>query len=129
MPGQRLVPLNLYYSSSRDDNFLTTTQCDECEGLYTFVRVEVGALVGPCALVPAGCGPLANTFALLALQGYVYNEPCTGCVNLTTYYNGKVKCSRLREPRVCPGARVFKARAVSRVLVTGAFRRVCRTIC
>lgn len=43
LPGQRLTPLNLYYSASRDDHFLTTTQCAECEGLYVFVRIEVSS--------------------------------------------------------------------------------------
>lgn len=35
------MPLNLYYSANRSDHFLTTTNCDECENLYVFIRIEV----------------------------------------------------------------------------------------
>lgn len=36
-PATGLVPLWLWYSASRQDSFVTTTLCDECEGLYDFV--------------------------------------------------------------------------------------------
>lgn len=60
-PGDDLVPLNVYYSASRDDHFATSTQCAECEGLYTFVGIA----------------------------GFVYLTPTSqATVPLTTYYNG-----------------------------------------
>ncbi len=55
-----LTPLNVYFSSSRDDHFVTTTSCDECVGLYDFVGVT----------------------------GYVYGAAnAVANVPLTTYYN------------------------------------------
>lgn len=54
--------LNLYYSETRQDSFATTTPCTECEGLYKLVRTV----------------------------GYLRLDNCTGCVALSTYYNGNL---------------------------------------
>ena len=62
LPPDLQVPLNVYYSSSRDDHFVTTTQCDECEDLYEFIGVT----------------------------GYVYSGPQPGLIGLTTYYNAGI---------------------------------------
>jgi hypothetical protein len=35
--GGSKLPLQLWYSASRNDHFITTTDCAECVGLYTFV--------------------------------------------------------------------------------------------
>jgi len=59
-PADTLVPLNVYFSSSRDDHFATTTSCDECEDLYAFVGVT----------------------------GYVYAGAVDGAVRLDTFFNG-----------------------------------------
>lgn len=62
-PTGARVPLNVYYSQSRQDHFATTTECAECVGLYTF----------------------------LGIAGYVYTSPMDGAtVPLTTYYNNEV---------------------------------------
>lgn len=62
-PGDVLVPLNLYFSQSRDDHFVTATQCDECDGLYDFEGVI----------------------------GYVSTTPQPGLISLSTYYNGAIE--------------------------------------
>ncbi|XP_062522474.1 uncharacterized protein LOC134197211 isoform X2 [Corticium candelabrum] len=62
-PASTIAPLNLYYSKTRQDNFLTTTQCAECENLYEFVRIE----------------------------GYVYTSPFPQSIPLSTYYNGQLQ--------------------------------------
>jgi hypothetical protein len=74
-PSAPIVPLNLYYSKTRQDNFLTTTQCAECENLYDFVRIE----------------------------GFVYSSPFPGCLPLNTYYNGQLQDNVLAPTPPGPG--------------------------
>ena len=50
-----LIPLNHYYSSVRQDHFLTITggpgeDCYECEGIYTFIEI-VGYVYNSCATI------------------------------------------------------------------------------
>eukprot|EP00118_Oscarella_pearsei_P019329 m.204509 g.204509 ORF g.204509 m.204509 type:complete len:965 (+) comp39649_c0_seq9:56-2950(+) len=63
MPQPSVTSLNLYYSKQRRDNFLTTTECAECIGLYEFVRVE----------------------------GFVYSDSFPGSMALNTYYSGQLQ--------------------------------------
>jgi hypothetical protein len=56
-----ILALQLWYSQSRDDHFVTTTDCDECENLYVFVGTT----------------------------GWVYANPTPGTVPIFSYYNGK----------------------------------------
>lgn len=59
-PGQ-LVPLQTWWSSERQDTFVTTTNCDECEGLYVMKGVT----------------------------GYVHSAPASpASLPLSTWYNG-----------------------------------------
>ena len=53
-----LVPLYVWWSAARNDTFVTTTQCAECEGLYV----------------------------LLGIAGYVFAAPGPGRVALQTYW-------------------------------------------
>lgn len=55
-----ILALQLWYSSSRDDHFVTTTSCEECENLYEYV----------------------------GSTGWVYANPTEGTVPIYTYYNG-----------------------------------------
>eukprot|EP00117_Sycon_ciliatum_P037015 scpid25772/ scgid27766/ len=68
-------PLNLYYSASRKDHFLTTTQCAECEGVYVFVGV----------------------------QGYISLVPQPGLIPVNTYYNGQKFDNVLSTKPIGPG--------------------------
>lgn len=55
-PGS-LVPLQLWYSASRDDHFVSASACPECEGLYTFVGTTGWVYLGTA---PAGSVPLST---------------------------------------------------------------------
>jgi len=55
------MPLTLFYSASRQDSFVTATDCTECEGLY-----EAMGVVGFVSTAPTGAATVA----------------------LKTYYNG-----------------------------------------
>jgi hypothetical protein len=62
LPSGLLTPLMVWYSASRNDHFVTTTSCDECEGLYS----------------------------LQGVLGFVYtdNTSVPGLIPLSTYYSG-----------------------------------------
>jgi hypothetical protein len=71
-----LTPLNVFYSTTRDDHFVTTTLCDECEGLYDLVGVD----------------------------GYIYSGPVAGSIGLSTYYNPTITDNILLPDGVSPPA-------------------------
>jgi hypothetical protein len=54
------IPLNIYYSKSRDDHFVTTTSCDECDNLYDFVGIEGYVFSSPTSISNATLIPLST---------------------------------------------------------------------
>ena len=60
-PVSNRLPLQVWYSKTRSDHFVTTTDCTECLNLYTRISVT----------------------------GWVYSGNVTGSTPLCTYYDGK----------------------------------------
>lgn len=86
-PGATL-PLQLWFSASRNDHFITTTNCDECAGLYTLMGTT-GWVYGNNE---TGSTPLC-TYAKSLPNGQIDNElrPCkdaTGAVRIEGYAPG-----------------------------------------
>ena len=70
-----LLPLQLWYSASRNDHFVTTTDCDECVGLYAFVGLTGWVYAGNVS----GSTPVC-TYASTLPNGQIDNKlaPCSG---------------------------------------------------
>ena len=72
-PSGATLPLQLWYSSTRNDHFITTTNCAECVGLYVFL----GTTGWVYANNETGSTPLC-TYAGTLSNGQIDNElaPC-----------------------------------------------------
>jgi hypothetical protein len=83
-PGATL-PLQLWYSAERNDHFVTTTPCAECDGMYTLLGVTGWVYANN----ETGSTPLC-TYAKALANGQIDNElrPCrdsTGAVRIEGY--------------------------------------------
>lgn len=99
-----LLPLSQFYSASRDDHFLTATDCDECEGLYTYIRTEGACfssqLPGTVPLstwydgvlqdnVLSATGAPGPSYGFVRIECYAYPTPSgSNSSALTLYYDG-----------------------------------------
>lgn len=69
LPATTLLPLSVWYSAERDDHFVTTTGCAECEGLY----VNLGT-IGWVYASNVSAADLAPGTTLVALSTYYSND-------------------------------------------------------
>lgn len=107
-----LIPLKLYWSAERGDNFTTGTRKGEEDALaarYTFARVEACALPKPqSGTVPLKLywsaergdnfttgtrkgeeDALAARYTLARVEGYAFKDPVAGTVPLKLYWSAK----------------------------------------
>jgi hypothetical protein len=111
-PGQPLA-LNVFYSASRRDHFATTTQCDECSGLYTLLGVaglvwsSADAVPGLVALstyynptageednilLAAGQAPPSSAYVFVRIEGYALSSASQpGSMPLTQFLQSSPK--------------------------------------
>eukprot|EP01083_Nonionella_stella_P203918 743747_1 len=107
-----ICPLRTYYSSLRDDHFVTTTNCLECQNLYKYIRTEgwihlkrttvFDTPLSTCfdarkgiednILVigndPSACPP---HYAFIRITGYASSINGSSMVPLIAYFNVNIK--------------------------------------
>ena len=94
-----LNPLRLYYSASRNDNFVTTTDCAECENEYVFQGV-IGTLSSNATAMPLSPRPFSSSSSSFSSYSASSSAiPLSTCYSATKFDNMLVRGS---DKSACP---------------------------
>jgi hypothetical protein len=108
-PAGATLPLQHWYSASRNDHFVTTTDCAECTGLYDFVGVTGWVFAGnesgstpictyastlPNGQIDNRLAPCGSTTGV-RIEGYVPAPGTAGTLPLAQYINAQFSAPSL----------------------------------